>query len=179
MRHTIRDMLPEIGEIADPDLREKVVDVWEDAMLTGGWTREEIEAIPFTLLAGDTNIRFVEHVRTCAKLSMVVADTLQAAYQDRYRICRDHLAAGALLADVGKLIEYVKGPDGAPSKGSRGEMLRHPFSGVGLCWKHGLPDPVMHIVATHSREGDHVRRSNESIVFHHADFIDFELAQNQ
>jgi hypothetical protein len=56
-------------------------------------------------------------------------------------------------------------------------MLRHPFSGVGLCFKHGVPDEVMHVVATHSKEGDHVKRSPESIIFHHADFTDFELVK--
>ncbi len=56
-------------------------------------------------------------------------------------------------------------------------MLRHPFSGVGLCFKHELPDEVMHIVAAHSKEGDHVQRTIECIIFHHADFIDFDIAK--
>jgi hypothetical protein len=34
----------------------------------------------------------------------------------------------------------------------------------------------MHIVATHSKEGDHVQRTTESIIFHHTDFIDFDIA---
>ena len=38
---------------SDESLREKVVDVWEDAITTGGWTPSELEPIPFTLLAGD------------------------------------------------------------------------------------------------------------------------------
>jgi hypothetical protein len=42
--------------------------------------------------------------------------------------------------------------------------------------KHHLPDAVSHIVATHSFEGDRVQRSIESIIFHHADFIDFDIA---
>ena len=63
-------------------------------------------------------------------------------------------------------------PDGSPKKGRFGDMLRHPFSGVALCYKHGIPPEVMHIVATHSHEGDKVQRSIESIIFHHADFVD-------
>jgi hypothetical protein len=35
----------------------------------------------------------------------------------------------------------------------------------------------MHVVATHSSEGDHVKRFPESIIFHHADFIDFDIAK--
>ena len=55
--------------------------------------------------------------------------------------------------------------------------LRHPFSGVAMCYRHGIPPEVMHIVATHSHEGDKVQRSIESIIFHHADFVDFDIAK--
>ena len=98
-------------------------------------------------------------------------------FGDRVPINRDYLIAGALLADVGKLLEFDKDAAGNVIKGSFGEALRHPFSGVALCYKHGLPVEVMHIVATHSHEGDKVQRSIESIVFHHADFIDFDIAK--
>jgi hypothetical protein len=56
-------------------------------------------------------------------------------------------------------------------------MLRHPFSGVALAFKHEIPYEVMHIIAVHSKEGDFVRRSPEAIIYHHAEFADFELAR--
>jgi hypothetical protein len=62
-------------------------------------------------------------------------------------------------------------------QGAAGRLLRHPFTGVALCFKHGLPDAVMHIVAAHSHEGDRVHRSIECIIFHHADFVDFDIAR--
>jgi hypothetical protein len=176
MRDAIIEAFPEIDAITDTRLREQVIAVWADALEIGGWTMHELRAIPFTLLAGAIDMRFLEHVRTCARMSLAIHDVLADAYGARVPLDRDTLLAGALLADVGKPIEYVKGPDGTPAKGPRGDLLRHPFSGVGLCWKHGLPDAVMHIVATHSREGDHVQRTLESIIFHHADFVDFDIA---
>ena len=177
MRDEIKELLPEINEIRDAGLREKVIDVWEDAIKTGGWKPKELLDIPFTLLAGDIEMKFIEHVRSCARMCLVVETVLNQIWGDRVPINHDHLIAGALLADVGKPIEVVKGAGGGkPSKGHRGDMLRHPFSGVGMCWKHGLPDEVMHIVATHSKEGDHVQRTTESIIFHHTDFIDFDIA---
>jgi len=48
---------------------------------------------------------------------------------------------------------------------------------VAMCYKQGIPAEVMHIVATHSHEGDKVQRSIESIIFHHADFVDFDIAK--
>ena len=32
------------------------------------------------------------------------------------------------------------------------------------------------MTATHSHEGETVERSIESIIFHHADFVDFDIA---
>ena len=175
MRNEIIELFPELSEIRDPTLREKVIDVWEDAITTGGWEPKELLEIPFTLLAGDIKMMFVEHVRSCVRMCLAIEKVLNGIWGERMEIHHDHLIAGSLLADVGKPIEYAK-KDGKIVKGQRGDLLRHPFSGVGMCWKHGLPDEVMHIVATHSKEGDHVQRTIESIIFHHADFIDFDIA---
>jgi hypothetical protein len=75
------------------------------------------------------------------------------------------------------MIEFEKRPDGSYRKGHRGEMLRHPFTGVAISYKYEIPYEVMHIIAVHSREGDFVRRSPEAIIYHHAEFADFELAR--
>ena len=175
MRDEITKLLPELDQILDPALREKVMDVWEDSIRTGGWQPAELLEIPFTLLAGEIEMKFIEHVRSCVRMCLAIEKVLNEIWGDRMPIHHDYLVAGALLADVGKPIEFAK-KDGKVVKGTRGEHLRHPFSGVGMCWKHGLPDDVMHVVATHSKEGDHVQRTIESIIFHHADFIDFDAA---
>jgi putative nucleotidyltransferase with HDIG domain len=177
----ITQLFPDIMAIADASLRDKVAQVWDESITTGcggkGWTFDELRAIKFTLLAGDIDMRFVEHLNSCVKQCMAIADVLASVFGDRVPINRDYLIAGALLADVGKLLEFDKDAAGNVIKGSFGEALRHPFSGVALCYKHGIPPEVMHIVATHSHEGDKVQRSIESIIFHHADFVDFDIAK--
>jgi putative nucleotidyltransferase with HDIG domain len=176
----IAQLLPEIMQIKDLELRGKVADVWSEALTTGasgqGWTFDELRAIPFTLLAGDIDLRYIEHLRSCAQQCLAIADVLANVFGDRIPINRDYLLAGSLLADCGKPLEFDK-VDGKLVKGKFGEMLRHPFSGVGMCYKHGVPAEVMHIIATHSHEGDKVQRSIESIIFHHADFVDFDIAK--
>ena len=177
----IAELFPEINEITDVELRDKVAAVWSEAITTGcggkGWTFDELRAIPFTLLAGDIDLRFVEHLKSCCKQCMVIAGVLGEVFGDRIPINRDFLVAGSLLADVGKLLEFDKDEKGNVIKGHFGEMLRHPFSGVAMCYKHGVPVEVMHIVATHSHEGEKAQRSIESIIFHHADFVDFDIAK--
>jgi putative nucleotidyltransferase with HDIG domain len=177
----IARLFPDLMTIADADLRDRVAAVWHEAVTTGcggkGWTAPELRSIPFTLLAGDIELTFVEHINSCVKQCLAIERVLKEVYGDRVPINRDHLVAGALLADVGKPLEYDRDASGRIVQGRFGEMLRHPFSGVALCHKHGLPAEVMHIVATHSHEGDKVQRTIESIIFHHADFVDFDIAR--
>lgn len=177
----IAELLPEIQRIADGALRDKVAAVWNEAITTGcggkGWTFDELRAVRFTLLAGDIKMTFIDHIRSCAQQCLAIADVLEGMFPGIIPINRDHLLAGSLLADVGKPLEYDKDASGNVVQGSFGQMLRHPFSGVAMCYKHELPAEVMHIIATHSHEGDKVQRSIESIIFHHADFVDFDIAK--
>ena len=85
----------------------------------------------------------------------------------------DTVIAGAILADVGKLLEYEMGADGKSRQSERGEALRHPFTGVALALECGVPDAVCHIIAAHAAEGDLVKRTTEAYIVHHADFMAF------
>ena len=177
MRDLVLRLLPEAGEISDTGLRDKVVACWEEAIQFRGWTEELLLNMPFTLLAENVRITFISHVRAVCAMCIACDKVLGEYHGDsRTRVNRDYLIAGALLADVGKLLEFEI-VDGRPVKSDYGKHIRHPFSGVGLAFKHGLPSEVMHIIATHSKEGAGEKRSPESIIFHHADFIDFELVK--
>lgn len=177
----IAELFPDLMKIRDATLRDKVAAVWNEALTSGcggkGWTFAEIRAIPFTLLAGNIDLRFVEHLNSCCKQCIAIAGVLGDVFGSRVLVNLDVLIAGSLLADVGKLLEFDKDASGKVIKGHFGDMLRHPFSGVALCYKHAIPAEVMHIVATHSHEGDKVERTIESWIFHHADFIDFDIAK--
>jgi len=173
----LEELIPEFNEICDPDLRAKTLAVWEEGMALGGWTIEALVEIPFTLLAEDVDVTFIEHVRTVCRMCIAMEQVLVEAYGERARIDHDALVAGALLADVGKLIEYRREADGKTVFADMYRYLRHPFTGVALAYKHGIPESVLHVIATHSWEGDKFKRRPESIIFHHADFTDFHLVK--
>ena len=120
---------------------------------------------------------FVEHLNSCALQCIAIADVLESSFRCGIPVQRDYLIAGALLADVGKPLEFDKDASSNVIQGKFGQQVRHPFSGVALAYKHGIPGEVMHIIASHSHEGDKVERSIESIIFHHADFVDFDIAK--
>ncbi|HVP06913.1 MAG TPA: HD domain-containing protein [Candidatus Acidoferrum sp.] len=175
MKELVLRLLPEINQIKNVELRDKVIACWQDAIQFRGWTEDLLRSIPFTLLAANVKITYIDHVRAVCKMCIAVDQVLDDSHGPRKtKVDRDVLIAGALLADVGKLLEFEI-VDGKPVKSNYGKHIRHPFSGVGLAFKHGLPSEVMHIIATHSKEGTGEKRSPESIIFHHADFIDFDL----
>jgi len=177
MADIVTRLLPEVNDIKDKTLREKVVACWNDAIEFRGWSEDLLRSMPFTLLAENCEITFIDHVRAVCRMCMVCDEVLVEIHGDkRTPVNRDYLIAGALLADVGKLMEYEI-IDNKPVKSDYGKHIRHPFSGVGLAFKHDVPSEVMHVIATHSKEGAGEKLLPESIIFHHCDFIDFDLVK--
>ena len=116
---------------------------------------------------------FMAHKRLVVHLALESAGKIEEFMGKAMPIDRDVLVAGAILADVGKLLEYEK-HGGKIRQSRRGKYLRHPFTGVALAQEVGLPDAVCHVVATHAGEGNLVKRSNEAYIVHHADFMTYE-----
>ncbi len=173
MRKELAELFPELDFIQDEQLRGKVLDIWEEAMQRGGWTVDDLAEIPFTLLIPNTDVTLVQHTRAVTQVALESARVLQQQYGNIYEIDFDALVAGGLLHDVGKLLEYKREGE-AFVKSDTGRLLRHPFSGAGLATKHGLSDKIVHIIATHAKEGDGGYRCPESVIVHHADFMNFE-----
>lgn len=173
MRDQLLRILPEIEWIADPALRDQVIATWITGLERGGWQPEDIERMPFTL-AKKVSASFAQHVRSVTRICASVADTFDEIYGGvDLNLNKDILLAGALLHDVGKLVEMEE-VDGAFRKSAEGKLVRHAFSGVALADAHGLPAEVQHIIGTHSKEGDPFKRIPESIICHFADFMNFD-----
>ena len=173
MEEKIKELLPELSEIEDEALRDKVVATYEAALERGGWQPEDMARMPFTLLLEPCPATYLEHTRAVTRCAAAAAAVMAETYGPRLDINRDHLLAGALLHDVGKLLEYRE-EGGAFVKSELGRLLRHPFSGAALAYELGLPPEVCHVIATHAREGEGARATPEAIIIHHADFMNFE-----
>jgi putative nucleotidyltransferase with HDIG domain len=173
MEEKIKELLPELAEIEDGALRDKVVATYQAALERGGWRPEDMARMPFTLLLEPCPATYVEHTRAVTRCAAAAAAVMAETYGPRLDINRDYLLAGALLHDVGKLLEFRE-EGGKFVKSELGRMLRHPFSGAALCYEFGLPPAVVHVVATHAREGDGARATPEAFIIHHADFMNFE-----
>ncbi|MBL7128327.1 MAG: HDIG domain-containing protein [Ignavibacteria bacterium] len=173
MKEKILEIWPEINWIKDDELREKVTNSWIYAIENSVLTAEDLEKIPFSLLIKDCKISFMNHKRTCVQLAVEMANIMKKNFGDEIKIDMDTLIAGAILIDIGKLLEYEI-VDGKLTTSSAGKLVRHPFSGLAIAAKFDLSPEIQHIVGTHSKEGDLGKRTVESIVVNHADFVSFD-----
>ena len=174
----VRDLWPELEWIQDRALREKTLRTWVAGFERSPLEPKDLHEIPFTLLVPGCAISFIAHKRAVVHVSIESAKAMKRFFGDQLPIDMDVLASGAILIDVGKLLEYER-VDGKLRQSAKGQLLRHPFSGAGLCQEMGLPDAVTHMVATHAKEGSLGKRTVEAWIVHHADFMSFDAIKER
>jgi putative nucleotidyltransferase with HDIG domain len=173
LRRAVEELWPELAWIQDGELKEQTTVAWIVAFERSPLEPDDLNHIPFTLLVPNCPATFMEHKRCVVHIAKQSALAMQEFLGKALPIDLDTVIAGAILADVGKLLEYEK-VDGELRQSDRGKALRHPFTGVALAVECGISDAVSHIIATHAAEGDLVKRSTEAFIVHHADFMSFE-----
>ena len=174
LRQGVRESLPELGDIQDADLRDKVVEA-----LALGLSETEFERLEDMRPSGNYNTPAMlrgtqaDHFRGVARMAVALADGIEAV-MGPIGIDRDVLIAGGLCHDMGKAYEFSPrnlerwqanpGAAGFPS-------VRHPGYSVHLALTVGLPEAVVHIVGAHSMhaEGQFVQPSLENVIIQYAD----------
>ena len=174
LRETIRAEVPEIGDITDAALRDKVVEAWAVSLADWGFGGiAELQgsgAYDFLVLKRGTQ---VDHLRGVVLLALRIADQL-CELQPDLNVNRDVLLAGAILHDVGKPFEYSEEnrklwAENPYQQGS--PAARHSVHGWHVCLSVGLPYEVAHISGGHSKEGGLITRSLECTIVHYADHV--------
>lgn len=174
MNKEVYNLWPELDWISNEELRDKSAKVWETALERSVLDAADLQTIPFTLLCGpDLKVSFMAHKRCVVHVALESGKKMNDFFKEELPVDMDILISGAILADVGKLLEYIKDSEGRAVQGTYGKYLRHPFSGVSLAEECGLPPEVCHIIAAHAGEGDHIKRTTEAYIVHHADFMTF------
>ena len=148
----IVDIFPEILWIEDALLREKVEKTFLLGLEIGGLSINSLSEMAYTATYA-TNIKYRTHVRLVTTIATAMYDSCAKAHEEYVLPNRDYLVAGALLHDVGKLLELELSSDGKTVKSASGKLLRHAFTGVYLAMQNDLPDEIVHIIAVHSHEG--------------------------
>jgi putative nucleotidyltransferase with HDIG domain len=174
MREIVEKLWPELQWIENTRLRDQVTRTWQLALERTPLKPGDLKKIPFTLLIPKCPTTFMDHKRCVVHIARESAKAMHQFMGHSLKIDMDIVVAGAILADVGKLLEYEIGPDGKSRQSSAGEALRHPFTGVALALECGVPTDVCHVIAAHAAEGDLVKRTTEAWIVHHADFMAFD-----
>lgn len=172
LRVQIVEELPEIEEIGDRVLREKVIGAWALALSKSSFTsiREIANAgNPGVMVAksGDQT----DHIRGVTRLAMKMADEFSASYPD-LEVNRDFVIAGGICHDIGKPWEFDpenrKRWENSPRRAGK-PSIRHPAFGAYICLTAGLPEEIAHIATAHSGEGELLVRSLENTIINYAD----------
>jgi putative nucleotidyltransferase with HDIG domain len=172
IRVGVHESLPEIAQIQDEGLREKVVEVHSRALAETRFKR--IEDIPASGVPDSPLMKQgtqADHYRGVATMAIGMARGMQEVLP-HVEIDYDILIAAALTHDVGKAYEYEHWDRWASDRRHTGSpSLRHPAYGAHLALTVGLPEPVVHCVAVHSymAEGSFVRASLETTIVQYAD----------
>lgn len=172
----LKDLIPELEWIQNSELRDKTTRLLCKAMAEGGWNYENIVHSPVTLLR-NTDISSVEHLRDVAQACHILYP-MAKKYCSRHGVAFDYdsVICGALLHDVGKYVEVFADEEGHPYYSSRAKLMRHPLAGAILAAKEGFPDKIVHIIATHSFEGNHSYHTAESQFVRKIDDLVFQTS---
>jgi putative nucleotidyltransferase with HDIG domain len=180
MTEIVKKLWPELEWIKDPVLRENTAKTWELALEKSALKAEDLDHIPFTLLCGpELKVSFMAHKRCVVHIAKESGEKINHFFGNDLPVNMDILISGAILADVGKLLEYELDGEGKAVQGKYGKYVRHPFSGVSLAEECGIPPEVCHIIAAHASEGDLIKRTTEAYIVHHADFMTFLPFKNR
>jgi putative nucleotidyltransferase with HDIG domain len=140
----VREAFPELDDISDDSLREKVVEAWTLGLERGGW--RDIEDIPYAWNIHE--VTNVEHVRGVTRIARETALEQQEFHGADPDI--DVIVAACLLHDVGKCYEYVDFVDEEklldPDPEYATEEVPHSLSGYALAHEVGCPLAVQRAI---------------------------------
>ena len=173
----VERLFPAFLEIQDETLREQSERAMELAMEQGGWDESTIGSAPVTLNWLGCDVSWIEHVTDVTNMCILEFDQMKKYYaRHGVPFSRDTVVAGALLHDIGKLTEFAPGENGTVTHSGNWELMRHPLSGAIIAAKAGLPDNIVHLIATHSFEGDKSYHTLESEFVRTVDIFVFQCS---
>jgi putative nucleotidyltransferase with HDIG domain len=174
------DWMPEIARIGDDALRDKTIAVLTEAANRGGWVDPSVMYYVEETVSGAPPVvrqvvTLVDHLRLVGSAAADMAEQCNRIAGSSVSV--DHVLAGGLLHDVGlfELFGPTSPVEPAVPKLRAPLLLRHPYVGARLAEQMGLPAGVVHIIATHSAEGEHTKRSMESVLVHWADWATYDV----
>ena len=148
-KYSMKDAVILAEEIKDKKLREKVVKLLKNPDLKNPefvYPATGFDKIPSWAVGAHHHYEggCLDHSISVAKISLMLADHFEKAYG--MKLGRDHLIAGALLHDIGKVFLIKR--DGK-SWAFTGCHMDHADLSAAILYANEFPEEVVHIVASH------------------------------
>ncbi len=156
---------PEVNEIRDLALREKVIQVWQRLWVESAWQR--IEDLPVSPAIPRPH---VPHNRAVAQLALAMARIVREIHG--VEVDTDLLLAASLLQDASKLVEYERTEDGTVVRTTIGRQLGHAAYAAHVALDVELPMELVHIILSHSPDSSLAWGSLEAKLLYYADQVD-------
>lgn len=164
----VTSLLPEIESISDARLRQAVIEIWIECWRESDW--ERIEDAPKNPSNLGPERRLYQHVRGVTQQALATADIVQSLHG--IVADRDVMLAAGLLHDVSKLVEYQPDGAGGARTSEFGKLIQHAAYGAHKAWEKGVPDEVVHIIISHTRNSNKPPRTLEGLIVHYVDYLD-------
>lgn len=173
----MKELIELAQKIKDRELRKKVVEFIKTPSLShkdfkkypGMKIEEAKSAFTVSSTSGSATVErdVLNHSVALVDLCMKTAQSIEKNYG--MPINKDHLIAAAILHDLMKIFEYKKGKEGLEHTGI---LLDHSMLAVAEFYHRGLPEQVIHIIASHFGEtGPTPPRNFEALIFHYCDTL--------
>jgi putative nucleotidyltransferase with HDIG domain len=166
-RPYIRDLFPELAEISDRGLADKVVEIWAETWKASAW--ERIEDAPKNPETVHDRHKLVPHTRAVTVQGIAMAKAIRDFHE--LPVDLNLVIAGCNLHDVSKLVEYEPNVEGS-GKSRFGGMIQHAAYGVHKALEHGLPLELIHIIGSHTTQSRLAPKTTEAIIVYYADYAD-------
>lgn len=165
---TIRQLFPELAKIKNKLLSDRVVATWVRVWCKAG-IGDRINEIPFYYQTPQESL--IEHVRKVTKFALALATSLPKNKSTPV-FDPDILLAACLLHDVDKLLMYeLTKQTSTWQPSSKSRKFLHGHLGAIFCHEAGLPEILVHIVASHSSRSPVSPEPFEGVILHYADFF--------
>ena len=157
-------LFPEVMEISDENLRDKVIAVWQRL-----WQESKFNDVTQVPVSAKLSYPHIPHNRSVVQMALRVAEVLERFHGTR--VNRDHLLAAAILQDASKLVEYEPGQGGVVAS-EVGGAYQHAFYAAHVALEVGLPHEVVQAILTHTAEAPQYPATLIAKILFYVDQID-------
>lgn len=182
-KEELLSVYPEINLIPDNDTKKIAIEAFLLGIEEGEWDKKggviNCPVAAEGLLKETCNVSGLDHMRCVSKAADAIGRCLKPWLElVNYDLDMNFTIAGAVLHDVGKLIEFDRDQNNIPRYSKYGKMFCHTSAGAWLVKKSGGSDVLTHAVLTHSHaeapEQANAFEKPENIIIKGCDLCNYE-----